>query len=215
MRKTSFAPAACCLVFLAIGCKPLLSRRDKETPLPSAESLSTNPAFEELSRFVAARADAVILEGDDGSRALLSPRLQGRLLTVKVGAVESTGFVNTRAIERGEADPQFNNFGGADRFWIYPEAGQFGLYFDPGAELDRKVWRVPPDLDRGGWTVASRDADRVVLRAYFSSPSVGPRPSERPRCKERGRRHIRRIRRVRATMQRGRAAGRSQEGLLK
>jgi len=73
--------------------------------------------------------------------------------------------------------------------------------------------------DGNHWTEAGHKyvAEQMLktLRAYFSSPSVGPRPSERPRCKERGRRRIRRIRGGRATMQRGRAAGRSQEGLLK
>jgi hypothetical protein len=53
------------------------------------------------------------------------------------------------------------------------------------------------------------------LRGCFITRSVGPRPSERRLDKKRGRRRIRRIRRVRATKYRSRAAGRSQDGVLK
>jgi hypothetical protein len=80
-----------------------------------------------------------------------------------VGAVESVGLVNAAAIGRGDADPQFNNHGGFDRFWLGPEAGQFGLYFPPGAAFDRQVWKVPRDLNAGAFQVRSQDARRVVL----------------------------------------------------
>jgi hypothetical protein len=49
---------------------------------------------------------------------------QGRIFTMQVGSVESTGLVNLDAIRAGETSTQFNNFGGLDRFWLGPEAGQ-------------------------------------------------------------------------------------------
>src|SRR6185436_19530124 len=56
---------------------------------------------------------------------------------------------------------------------------------------------------------------RSTQRAHFRMKTVGPRPSECPRGKKRGRKRMRRIRRVRATKHRGRAAGRIQEFILK
>ena len=32
-----------------------------------------------------------------------------------------------------------------------------------GEEFDRKVWKVPPDFDRGAYPVVERHADRVVF----------------------------------------------------
>ncbi|MBI4603049.1 MAG: hypothetical protein HY721_13915 [Planctomycetes bacterium] len=119
--------------------------------------------FDGIVAYLEGHADAIVLEGDGGSRAVVSPRLQGRIVTAKVGAVESTGFVNAAAISKGDADPQFNNHGGLDRFWIGPEAGPYGLYFPAGADFHRTLWKVPPDLNSGSFRVASRDASRVVL----------------------------------------------------
>lgn len=164
MPKSRFILALGSLVALGPGCKPFPSHQDKENALVNVVALPPSPTFDELARFLATRADGIVLEGDAGSRALVSPQLQGRLFTFKVGSIESTGFVNTEAIARGEVDPRFNNFGAADRFWLYPEAGQFGLYFDPGVELDRNLWKVPPDLDRGGWTVTEQDSAQVALQ---------------------------------------------------
>src|SRR5688572_17951714 len=127
------------------------------------DSTGEDGSFEEIARKIRQRGDSIILQGDGGSRVLVSPHLQGRIMTLRVGAVESTGLVNLDAIEKGEVDPHFNNFGGVDRFWIYPEAGQFGLYFPPGAELTRSTWKVPPDFDTGILPVLSRNADRVAM----------------------------------------------------
>ncbi len=54
----------------------------------------------------------------------------------------------------------------------------------------------------------------IALRAYSSGRFVDPRPGERPRGKERGRRSIRSKRRIGATQHRGPAAGQGQNGLL-
>jgi hypothetical protein len=133
-----------------------------DTQLPPGATSAT-ASFSAIAAHVAKYADTVVLEGPGGSKALISPRLQGRLLTFRVGTVESTGFVNLAGVAAGEVDPSFNNFGGADRFWLYPEAGQFGLYFDPGAELNRKVWKVPASLNQGAFKLAAKSPHRVLL----------------------------------------------------
>lgn len=119
--------------------------------------------FESAVDLIKKDSQAIILSGDGKARVLVSPRLQGRILTLKVGSVESTGMVNAAAILKGETDPHFNNFGGVDRFWLGPEGGQFGLYFPAGAEFNRQTWKVPPGFDTGPFPVVSSDSNKVIM----------------------------------------------------
>lgn len=131
--------------------------------LPRGEAPRTPAEFEGIVSFLDKHGEAIVLEGDGGSKVLVSPTHQGRIFTMKVGEVESTGLVNSAAIAAGEGDPNFNNYGGLDRFWLGPEAGQFGLYFDPGVDFTRDIWRVPPAFDRGAFEVVSKNEDQVVM----------------------------------------------------
>ena len=108
-------------------------------------------------------ADPLIWTSATGSQVVNSARLQGRILTLNVGDVDSTGFVQVDAILAGETNSQFNNFGGVDRFWLGPEAGQYGLYFPPGAELNRDTWVVPAAFNEGGFSVVSKTPNRLVV----------------------------------------------------
>lgn len=113
-------------------------------------------------------ADVIVLEATpDASgrraRVVVSPRLQGRIMTMNVGPVESTGYVPTKNIVEGEIHPHMNNFGGLDRFWIGPEAGPFGIYFPPGAEYSRQTWQVPAAFDKGPFPVVARLPRKVVM----------------------------------------------------
>ncbi len=161
MRQTIRRSSALfCLAALAASCTfPDGSGRSTSTGSP-AQSLT----FDQIAQAV---PGSVVLTGGDSAKnamkVLVSPAHQGRIFTMQVGSVESTGLVNLDAIRAGETSTQFNNFGGLDRFWLGPEAGQFGLYFEPGAELTRDVWRVPADFDRGPFRVVSSDASRVVM----------------------------------------------------
>jgi hypothetical protein len=106
--------------------------------------------LEEISGFLGANADSVHLSTGGTNGVVLSPALQGRIMTARVGEVQSTGYVPFQTIAEGETHEHFNNFGGLDRFWIGPEAGQFGIYFPPGSsELTRDNWQVPADFDTG------------------------------------------------------------------
>ena len=102
-------PLLCCSLFNLAGC------------------LSGSAGFESIREFLDSTADAVVLQGENGSKIIVSPRLQGRIMTARVGNVESTGLVPRKTIEEGEVHEHFNNFGGLDSFWIGPEAGQYGV----------------------------------------------------------------------------------------
>jgi len=155
LQRVCFRGVCALLLSTASGC---FSPWGKDPRAPGA--LST---FDAIAAFVEESGGAMVLEGDGNCRVLVSPGLQGRILTLKVGAVESTGLVNATALVRGETDPQFNNFGGVDRFWLGPEAGPFGLYFEPGADFNRSVWKVPEAFDRGPFTVISHETGKIVM----------------------------------------------------
>ena len=138
------------------GCQMNSSERSGANLAPTALS--------GIVQSVAEHADAIVLESDGGS-VLVSPALQGRILTASVGEVASTGYVPLRTIAEGETHEHFNNFGGLDRFWLGPEAGQYGLYFPVGAqELTRDNWQVPAAFDKGAFEVVEKTARRVDLR---------------------------------------------------
>lgn len=95
------------------------------------------------------------LEGEGGSAVLVTPSLNGRILTSRVGNTESIGFVSIDDIARGNVSTRFNNYGGQDRLWIGPEAGTHGFFFKPGNQINRELWRVPSHLNTGEMMVES------------------------------------------------------------
>lgn len=123
------------------------------------------PTFQQDVDQCAVGTDVLVLE--DGRRRLaVSPGLQGRVLTSSMDGGEgmSLGWVNARYIASGKKHPEFNPYGGADRVWIAPEAGQFGFHFDPGAPFDLKHAHVPAPLDREPFHVESRDKRSITLQ---------------------------------------------------
>jgi hypothetical protein len=108
------------------------------------------------------RDDAVTLIAP-GGKVIVSPLLQGRVMTTRVGAADSTGFICYREIQEGEKHEGFNNFGGQDRFWLGPEGGRHSLYFAPGIVQSRENWKVPENLDRGPFPVIATLVDRVRM----------------------------------------------------
>ena len=146
-KQTVHLLVICCCLFILVGC------------------LSNSTGFDSIREFLDKTADAVVLQGENGAKLIVSPHLQGRIMTAKVGKVESTGLVPQKTIEEGETHEHFNNFGGIDRFWIGPEAGQYGVYFPPGAKkLTRDNWQVPASFDKGVFEIKDQNADRIQLQ---------------------------------------------------
>ena len=66
----------------------------------------------------------VELSSADGmARVLMVPAWQGRVMTSTTGgrAAPGYGWINHGFIASGEFNPQFNSYGGEERFWIGPE----------------------------------------------------------------------------------------------
>ena len=131
---------------------------------PASET--AGPSFGDEVSFLRKHSDVTVLSDSSGNaRVVVAPAYQGRVMTSSAGgdAGASYGFIHREAIEKGERTPHITVFGGEDRFWLGPEAGQYGLYFPPGAPFDLKNWQVPEPIDWGAWNVTAQSAHDIVL----------------------------------------------------
>jgi hypothetical protein len=80
----------------------------------------------------------------------------------------SFGWLNEPFLaSRRHDDPVFNNYGGEDRFWLGPEAGPFGLWFEADAPMDLAHVRTPAGFGAGAWPVKSQGPHAVTLTRQF------------------------------------------------
>lgn len=101
--------------------------------------------------------DYIELTGNDQmARILVVPAWQGRVMTSTSGgdSGRSYGWMNYSLIESGKTDPQFNAFGGEERFWLGPEGGPFSIYFREGDDQVFENWKVPAVIDTEGYDIA-------------------------------------------------------------
>lgn len=106
------------------------------------------------------------LKSADGlARVLLAPTLQGRVMTSTAEGEKgrSYGWINYKAIAEGMVNPQFNPFGGEERFWIGPEGGPFSWFFKPGEVQEYANWHVPALLDTEAYDVESATGSEAIF----------------------------------------------------
>lgn len=123
-------------------------------------------SFADDLAFLRQHSDLIVLSDQaHRARVIVAPQYQGRVMTSTAtgdrGA--SFGFIHRENIQSGNRAEHINVFGGEDRFWIGPEAGQFGLYFAPGSPFDLAHWQVPEPIDWSPWYVSSQTAQAVSL----------------------------------------------------
>ncbi len=124
-------------------------------------------AFSEDVDFLKEHVETHVLSDASGKAQLaVVPAYQGRVMTSSAqgGDGLSFGWLNRELIASGATRPQFNAYGGEDRFWLGPEGGPFSLYFEPGAPLEFAHWRTPPCIDTEGFEVVSRTQGEAQFR---------------------------------------------------
>jgi hypothetical protein len=98
------------------------------------------------------------------SRIAISPSLQGRVLTSCTNAeLPGYGWINHDLITSGKTQPHINAYGGEDRFWIGPEAGQFAIFFKPGEAFTQNNWQTPACIDSEPFHFDEKTDDSVLL----------------------------------------------------
>ncbi len=114
--------------------------------------------------------DVIELTAGENARIVVAPEFQGRVMTSTLAGDDgaSYGWLNVPFIESGvRDDPVFNNFGGEDRYWIGPEAGQYALWYQNGEPFDLDHWKTPAGFTTGPWDVAAQDDTSVILTKTF------------------------------------------------
>lgn len=108
--------------------------------------------------------------GDGQSKVMVVPAWQGRVMTTTScgDCGDSYGWVNYKLIESGEVSPQFNPYGGEERFWLGPEGGPFSWYFKKGQDQVHANWVVPSVIDTDSYDIELCDNQRVVFTKKFS-----------------------------------------------
>lgn len=129
--------------------------------------MATNTYVEDIA-FLKEHTKVVELTGSSSSRIAVTPGWQGRVMTSTLGGTKgsSLGWVNESFI-RSRQEASFNNYGGEDRFWLGPEAGQFGLFFDAGAPFDLAHTRTPEGFNSRPFEVTSQGRKSVAMTSLF------------------------------------------------
>jgi len=101
--------------------------------------------------------------GDNLSKLLIVPAYQGRVMTSTAGGDKgnSYGWINHSFIESGKKDPQFNVYGGEERFWLGPEGGPYSIYFNESVEQVYEHWVVPAVIDTETYNIKEHDSRSI------------------------------------------------------
>lgn len=121
--------------------------------------------------YFASKGIGVVELVDGRSKVMVIPAWQGRVQTSTTDGNEGTsyGWTNYRFIDEGKVSPQFNPYGGEERFWIGPEGGPFSWYFAKGDEQVYANWKVPSYIDTDAYDVAEQTPAKVVLTKEFDA----------------------------------------------
>lgn len=106
-----------------------------------------------------------LTSADGQSKVMIVPEWQARVMTSSASgdSGDSYGWINYRFISAGESNPQFNPYGGEERFWFGPEGGPYSLYFKNGAEQIYENWQVPPVIDTEAFELKGQGRDWMIF----------------------------------------------------
>ena len=127
-------------------------------PVPSPAPTPPLATYAAQRDFLAKHTKVLELTDGRGALVAICPEWQGRVMTSSCEGPNGLGFgyLNERFISAKKNDPHFNNYGGEDRFWLGPEAGQFSLWFAPGKPQTVAEWFTPPALNTGAFAVSQQ-----------------------------------------------------------
>ena len=111
------------------------------------------------------RTAIVELKADGGAaRALVTPDLQGRILTTTAAGTDgaSNGWFDRAVFTTN--DSVTGGVGGEDRVWITPLGSQHSFYYGQSVPLNEDNWSVPAPIEHEPFTVMNQSARSVWLR---------------------------------------------------
>ncbi len=110
-----------------------------------------------------------------GTRVMVIPQWQGRVMTSTASGLSglSYGWINYELIKSGETNPQFNPYGGEERFWLGPEGGPYSIFFAQGKEQVFRNWKVPGGLDTQAYEVSSKNDRQITFEQLLELENAG------------------------------------------
>jgi hypothetical protein len=154
-------------LFVAILLAALLT--PSVAPQAKAQKAAAMPqTYAEAKDFLTRHTRVIELKGEGDALIAVCPDFQGRIMTSTCAGPQgaSQGWVNYDFITAGKHSPAFNNYGGEDRFWLGPEGGQFGLFFQLAMKQVVQNWYTPAELNTGAFRVESQDAGSCRLTRH-------------------------------------------------
>lgn len=165
---------------LVFGCGKDKTETELSASAKQAESNATTPLapldqsdkFANDVNFLNEYVNTIVLTNEENQASIaVVPDWQGRIVTATTGENDSLGWLNKDLIKQGVKPENQREgltkhiyaFGGADRFWIGPEGGQFSWYFPKQAEFKFENWKVPAFIDTNPWQVSSKTASSVTF----------------------------------------------------
>ena len=164
MKKQLFYFGCILLSIQAITCTSPSSKKQKMMDQTSLNDTVKGSYGYDLAFMKSHKMEVIELRDENNKACLLiSPALQGRVMTSSANGNggKSFGWINYKLFESGKVSPQFNAYGGEERFWLGPEGGPFSVYFSKGVEQVFKNWMVPPVLDSESYDVKEQDSQSV------------------------------------------------------
>ncbi len=113
-----------------------------------------------------------------GRHVMVIPQWQGRVMTSTANGLSglSYGWINYELIKSGETSPQFNPYGGEERFWLGPEGGPYSIYFEEGKEQVFSNWKVPEGLDTQPYEVSSKNEKQITFEQLLALENASGNP---------------------------------------
>ncbi len=155
-----------CVVTIS-SCKNKVSKESNDTKSDIEEVSFEKGTFGFDKNFLQKNyKNTLVLESDDKKASLvLSPELQGRVMTSTLNgnAGTSFGWLNYDLIASKELKEHINPTGGEERFWLGPEGGQYSIFFKPEVSFDFENWYVPAELDTEGFDVVEHNSNSAIF----------------------------------------------------
>lgn len=138
--------------FIAVGlcwiCAGCGGPVDEKPPQRAQQVLSASETFGYDLDLLQQYQKVVVLKRDS-MQVLIVPGYQARVMTSSATGLSgrSYGWINHELVQSGKYEPHINAYGGEERFWLGPEGGQFGLFFEKGKPFSFANWQTPGLLD--------------------------------------------------------------------
>lgn len=136
------------------------------THLPKRQS------FKEDLEFLGRHAGELIVLSDSSGREQIavSPKIQGRVMTSSADGGDglSFGWINYNLLSSGKTLEKINPYGGEDRLWFGPEAGQFGIFFGRNGPFNMDNYKVPACIDTEPFRLIEKAQKEIALESNMA-----------------------------------------------